>query len=473
MKLNNLFTALFLCSAAVTASAQSLEEQELSQLKGSFTKDAQTVAVQNMLMGDKNIKSKTLNHGLKNSIDHFFKYRVNVKGITDQHSSGRCWMFTSMNALRPAAMKKYDVSGFDFSHNYNYFWDMLEKANLYLENIIRTAGKDINDQEVVWYLKSPVGDGGVWNLFYNLGEKYGVVPQEIMPETEHSNNTSQMAGIINRRLQKAGWDIRMVYAQKSANTKKQTQKAKDELAAAMKAAKMDALEDVYRILSLCLGEPPTEFTWKYKNTKGEVVSVTTTPKEFYNSIIPENYNPQTYIMIMNDPTREYYKVYEIANYTNAIEGVNWVYLNLPNEDIKEAALKSIKDNEPMYASCDVGKESDYKSGVLAPGMYDYESLLGIDLSMDKKARILTRYSGSSHAMLLIACDTDENDKPVKWEFENSWSAASGHNGYLTFTDDWFNEYMFRIVINKKYLNEKAAEAAKQTPIELPAWDYMW
>lgn len=468
MKLRYLFSALFACGAVTVASAQTIGEQELSQLKGSFVKDAQTVAAQNILMGDRNIKNKTQNKNAVNAVDHFFKYRVDVKGITNQLGSGRCWMFTSLNAIRPTAQKKYDYSKFDFSHNYNYFWDMLEKANLYLENMINTVDKDITDQEVVWYLKSPVGDGGVWNLFYNLGEKYGVVPKEVMPETEHSNSTGQMLGVINRRLKKAGYDIRQVYEQKVI-----AKAGKNDIAAALKGAKMEALEDVYRVLALCLGEPPTEFTWKYKNNKGEVVTVKSTPKEFYEGLVPADYDPQTLIMIMNDPTREYYKVYEIANYRNTIEGVNWVYLNLPNEDIKEAALKSIKANEPMYASCDVGKESDSKAGVCDDNMYDYESFLGIDLSMDKKARILTRYSGSSHAMLLMACDTDENDKPVKWQFENSWGPASGHNGYLTFTDKWFDEYMFRIVINKKYLNAKAIEAAKQTPIMLPAWDYMW
>ena len=255
--------------------------------------------------------------------------------------------------------------------------------------------------------------------------------------------------------------------------KKNNKKAQEELAATMKEAKIAALKDVYRVLALCLGEPPTEFTWKYKNNKGEVVTVKSTPKEFYAGLVPENYNPETFIMVMNDPTREYYKVYDIANYRNTIEGINWVYLNLPNDVIKEAVLKSIKANEPLYASCDVGKESDTRSGVCNPDMYDYESLLGISFDMDKKARILTRYSGSSHAMLLMACDTDENDKPVKWQFENSWGPASGVGGYLTFTDKWFDEYMFRIVINKKYLNAKAIEAAKQAPIMLPAWDYMW
>ena len=473
MKLRYFFAAMLLCGASAVANAQSIGEQELAQIKRSFVKDAHTTAVQNILLGDANIKNKTKDLSKVNEVDHFFKYRVDVKGITDQKSSGRCWMFTSMNALRPTAQKKYEYNRFDFSHNYNYFWDIFEKANLYLENIIRTAGKEITDEEVVWYLKSPVADGGVWNLFYNLGEKYGVVPQEVMPETVHSNNTGQLLSTLNRYLKKAGWDIRQLYAQKTANVKKNNKKAQEELASTMKEAKIAALKDVYRVLALCLGEPPTEFTWKYKNNKGEVVTVKSTPKEFYAGLVPENYNPETFIMVMNDPTREYYKVYDIANYRNTIEGINWVYLNLPNDVIKEAVLKSIKANEPLYASCDVGKESDSRAGVCNPDMYDYESLLGINFDMDKKARILTRYSGSSHAMLIMACDTDENDKPVKWQFENSWGAGSGHGGYLTFTDKWFDEYMFRIVINKKYLGQKEIEAAAQTPIVLPAWDYMW
>ena len=177
-------------------------------------------------------------------------------------------------------------------------------------------------------------------------------------------------------------------------------------------------------------------------------------------------------MIMNDPTREYYRVYDISNYRNTVEGINWVYLNLPNEAIKRAALASIKNNEAMYASCDVHKYLNRKTGVMDPAMYDYQSLFGVDMSMDKKARILTRQSGSSHAMTLVGVDTDSDDVPVKWEFENSWGTGYGNNGYLTFTDDWFDEYMFRLVIHKRYLDGQALEALSGEPVVLPAWDYM-
>lgn len=444
---------------SIGISAQSITESDLKEIQSSFVKDASTTAVQNILTTNANITANALNHDLQSKIDHYFKYRVNVRGITDQKSSGRCWMFTSMNVLRPSIMDKYNLSSFDFSHNYLYFWDIFEKSNLFLENVMATWKDDIDDRAVAYLFKSPVSDGGVWNLYYNAAEKYGVVPKEVMPETSHSDNTRQMLSLINERLRGGGYALREMSSEKKK-------------IADLRIEKNNILKDVYRILALCLGEPPAEFRWRVKDRQGNIKEYNYTPKQFYKEITPEDYSPENYVMIMNDPTREYYKVYEIQNYRNTIEGVNWVYLNLPNEDIKKAALTSIKSNEAMYASCDVGKQLNRESGIMDPEMYDYESLLGVNISMDKKTRILTRQSGSSHAMTLIGCDTDENDVPVKWEFENSWGAASGNRGYLTFTDRWFDEYMFRLVIHRRYLDSKAIESLKQKPIQLPIWDYM-
>lgn len=453
-------TALFI-SVCTGVFAQTITEKDLQEIQSDFQKDAPTRALQNILTNDKDIRANALNRELQGKTDHYFKYRVGVKGITNQFGSGRCWMFTSMNVLRPGIMKKYNLDQFDFSHNYTYFWDIFEKSNLFLENSITTAGKDMQDREVSEYFKAPVNDGGVWNLYYNVARKYGVVPQEVMPETAHSNNTSQMISLINEKLRLGGYTLReMAAAGKSLKE--------------LRNEKKEVLKDVYRMLALCLGEPPHEFTWRYKDKDGNIRELAHyTPLQFYREITPADYSPENYIMIMNDPTREYYKVYEIQNYRNALEGINWIYLNLPNEDIKKAAIASIKNNEAMYASCDVGKQFQRETGILDPAMYDYESLFGVKLKMDKKARILTRQSGSSHAMTLIGCDTDENDRPLKWEFENSWGSNSGHNGYLTFTDGWFDEYMFRIVIHSKYLDEKARRALGTKPVQLPVWDYMY
>ena len=445
--------------ATLGASAQHLTDKELNEIQSSFVLDQSTKALQNIITNESNLKGLSLNRSVQGKTDHYFKYRVSVKGITDQQRSGRCWMFTSMNVLRPSVMKQFNVNEFDFSHNFTYFWDIFEKSNLFLENVIATADHAMTDRDVTFYFKAPVNDGGVWNLFYNVARKYGVVPQNVMPETAHSNNTGQMSAVLNERLRTGGYELRELLAAK---------KSQKEVA----AAKTVILKDVYRILSLCLGVPPTEFEWRYKTAEGEVKTLKTTPKEFYKMITPADYNPESYIMIMNDPTREYYKVYEIQNYRNAYEGMNWIYLNLPMEDIKKAAVASIKANEPMYVSTDLAKYNATE-GISDPDMYDYESLFGIKLNMDKKARILTRESGSAHAMTLMAVDTDANDVPVKWQFENSWGVKAGHNGYMTLTDKWMDDYLFRIVINKDYLEEKAVKAAKTKPIQLPAWDYMF
>lgn len=462
MKKGILLAASLVVAGGIAAYAQSITGDDVARMRDRFRGDPSVVAIQNVLTSNGDIRALALNHGLDGKVDHYFKYRVNVKGITDQKQSGRCWMFTSMNVLRPSVMEKYNLDEFDFSHNYLYFWDMLEKANLFLENVAATASKPMDDREVVHYFSAPLDDGGVWNLYYNIAGKYGVVPAQVMPETPHSENTAQMVALINEKLRAEGYRLREALAGTKGKAR----------AAVVKEHKDAVLNDVYRMLALCLGEPPVEFEWRFRDRAGNLVSKTYTPLEFYAEITPNDYSPENYIMIMNDPTREYYRVYDISNYRNTVEGVNWVYLNLPNDAIKRAALASIKNNEAMYASCDVNKHLNRRTGVMDPAMYDYGALFGVDLSMDKKARILTRQSGSSHAMTLIGVDTDENDVPVKWEFENSWGTEYGNKGYLTFTDAWFDEYMFRLVIHKRYLDEKAVEALSGEPVVLPAWDYM-
>ena len=455
---------VFLFVAALTlclgAAAQTIGKNELKEIQGSFIKDASTVALQNVLSHNTDINTLASNLSNEGKQDTYFKYEVDVKGITNQRSSGRCWLFTSLNELRPVAAEKLNVKEFYFSQNYDSFWDLFEKSNLVLENIIASAKKEITDIEVVTYLKTPVGDGGVWNLFVDIAEKYGVVPAEVMPETEFSNNTGNLRKILNEKLRDGAWTLRQM-AEGGAREK------------ALRKEKIEIMKQVYRILALCLGEPPTEFTWRYKDRSGKVQTLTSTPQEFYAMIAPKDFNMKTMVMIMNDPTREYYKLYEIESYRNTWEGFNWIYLNLPNEDIKPMALASIKDNRPMYISCDVGKYSSRAGGWLDTNLYDYEKLFGIDISMDKKARILTRQSGSSHAMLLIACDTDENDVPLKWKFENSWGPASGQKGYVLLTDEWFDEYLFRIVIDKKYVPANILKMLDQKPVKLPVWDYMF
>jgi len=455
-----LFVAAMGISVLSMAQKGSISSDLMKEIRSSYNEDASTKGIRNALTNNRSIKKLALNVDKSNVVDHFFKYKVDVKGITNQKSSGRCWMFTSLNTIRPTAMSKFNLNSFDFSHNYLYFFDIFEKSNLFLENIISTSDRTIDDREVVKYFSDPVSDGGVWNSFFNVASKYGVVPNTVMPETAISNNTGELGRILRKKLRKEGYAIRTLAANKASKKE-------------LESAKLNALKDVYRILSLTLGQPPLEFSWRYKDAEGTLSELKKyTPQEFLEELVP-NFSQQEMVMIMNDPTREYYKVYEIKNYRNVQEGINWKYLNLPNDDLKKSAVKSIKNNEAMYASCDVGKQHNTKAGVMDLNMYDYSALFGVDFSMDKKARILTRQSGSSHAMALVGVDVDKNDKPIKWQFENSWGTTAGHNGYIAFTDQWFSEYMFRVVIKKEYLSKKAQKALKSKTIQLPIWDYMF
>lgn len=451
-------TLLAICVCA-GAFAQSLSKADIKEIRDSFVKDQATVATQNILSHTGDIASLAVNHQRDGKLDNHFKYEVKtLKSAPNQYSSGRCWLFTSLNGIRPYAQEKYNVKDFRFSHVYDSFWDLFEKSNAFLEGIIETVNEDIDSRIVSTLFKTPVGDGAAWNYFVNIAEKYGVVPESVMPETIHSNHTANMRTLLNQKLRKEGWEIR----QKAAAGVKE---------ADLRVYKVEVLKDVYRILALCMGEPCTEFTWTYQDKAGKTQTVTTTPQEFYKSIVPADYGYKTTVMIMNDPTREYYKVYEIEHYTNTVEGRNWVYLNLPNDEIKAGILATIKDGKPAYVSCDWRKGMNIPAGTCDLENYDYNSLFGVDFDMDKKARILTRYSASAHAMLITACDTDENDKPVKWQFFNSWF-MSGEKSKVIFTDEWFDEYIFRVGLERKYLSEKALKAADQPSIKVPMWDYM-
>lgn len=452
---------VFLFASIAIAQNGSISSNELNQIRKSYDRnDASTRAITNALSNN-DIKTLVVNRENVGKTDHFFKYKIKVGGITDQKSSGRCWMFTSLNTFRNKVDEKLNTSSFEFSESFLYFWDILEKSNFFLENVIATATKPWDDRYVEWYFKSPVDDGGIWSSYINLVQKYGLVPKTVMPETNSSSNTSQMLHMINRKLREQGYSLREMVNDKKIKTED------------IQKEKIKMLGDIYRMLCLNLGEPPTEFEWRYKD-KNDKISDTKkyTPISFLNEMLPEiNYGD--YVMIMNNPSRPYYQYYEVENYRNTKEGVNWKYINLPNDVIKQLCIASIKANEPLYTSCDVGQQLDSKEGLLSLDNYDYESLYGMKFGMDKKARILTHESGSSHGMALIAVDVDQNEKPVKWQFENSWGSTSGQNGYLTFTDEWFNEYMFRFVLQKRFLTPDVLKVLDQKPIMTPPWDPMF
>lgn len=453
-----IFTLSMMLSVSSSIMAQTeITDEMLSDFREKTVINGADKAVRNALAAN-DIRDIALNQDNQVEMNTYFSNSVPSKGITDQQSSGRCWLFTGMNVLRSKMINEHNLVGMNFSHVYLFFYDQLEKSNLFLQAIIDTRKSPMEDKTVEWLFRNPLSDGGTFTGVADLVAKYGVVPQGVMPETFASNNTSRFTSLIKRKLREYALKLREM---KGGDTILQT-------------AKKEMLAEVYRILVLGFGQPPTEFTWAPKGADGSYLSTPRkyTPKSFYDEMIGEDLQ-NNYVMLMNDPTREYWKTYEIQYDRHTYDGHNWLYLNLPMDEIKAAAIASIKDSTMMYYSCDVAKELDSKRGLLDMNNYDYESILGVEFGMDKKQRIMSFDSGSSHAMTLKAVDLDAEGKPVKWEVENSWGASSGFNGHLIMTDEWFDEYTFRLVVKKKYLGEKILKASQQKPIMLPCWDPMF
>ena len=440
---------LFLMAAAQNKGG--ISDTMLSEIRKGYEGTTADKALRNAL-NTTSITVLSANADNAAMIDTEFSDRVKTWGITDQKSSGRCWLFTGLNVLRAAASDRHNLGDFQFSQNYNFFYDQLEKANLFLQAVIDTRDKSFDEREVDWLFSNPISDGGTFTGVANLVTKYGVVPANVMPESLSANNTSAMAAQLKTLLRRQGLQLRQTPV---------GVKAKD-LPAYLQQQKTAMLKDVYHVLALCLGVPPTEFEWKGK---------TYTPQSFYKELLDYDLEGN-YVMLMNDPVREYGKVYEIQYDRHLYDGQNWLYVNLPVDRIKEMAIASIKANKAMYFSCDVAKYLDRTKGVADLRNFDYESLLGVDLSMDKRERVMTHASGSSHAMTLIAVDLKDG-KPQKWMVENSWGATSGYKGNIIMTDEWFDEYMFRLVVEKQFVPADVLKMLEQKPIQLPAWDPMF
>ncbi len=450
------------CLAALTLTVQAqqggISNEMLKQIQSSYKNTSADKAIRNAI-GGTDIRKLSLNQENQQGLDTDFSIKVESKGITDQQSSGRCWLFTGLNVMRAKAIARYNLPSLEFSQAYSFFWDQLEKSNLFLQGVIDTAKEPMSNQTVEWLFKHPLSDGGTFTGVADIVSKYGLVPKEVMPETYSSEHTSQMSSLIGLKLKEYGLELRES-VQKGMDVKK------------IEARKTEMLETVYRILVLNLGVPPTEFDYVRKDVKGNPVETEHhTPMSFLEKYGDKNLLTN-YVMVMNDPSREYYKCYEIDFDRHRYDGKNWTYVNVPVEEIKEMAIASLKDSTRMYFSSDV-TQLDSKRGLLDVNNYDFGSLLGTTFGMDKKQRIQTFSSMSAHAMTLMAVDLDENGKPKKWMVENSWGAQSGYKGHLIMTDEWFNEYMFRLVLETKYVPKKVLDIFKQKPVRLPAWDPMF
>ena len=448
-----LFCAGLLASLTVSAQTKDggITKQMLQQIEKQNAPTASDRALRNALAAN-SIDALAKNQKNAGALDIYFNIETKKQSITNQKSSGRCWMFSGMNVLRANFAKRTDSLKVTFSQDYLFFYDQLEKANLMLQGVIDTGWKPIDDQRVQFFFHHPLNDGGTFCGVADLTEKYGLVPTEVQPETYSAESTSRMSRIISSKLREQGLELR-----KMVNEGK---KAKD-----IQQRKTEMLSEIYHMLVITLGEPVKEFTYAFRDKNGKTLTPvkTYTPQSFYQEVVGEKLNG-TFIMVMNDPRREYYKTYEVEYDRHTYDGHNWKYLNLPMEDIEQLAIASLKDGRKLYSSYDVGKQLDRKRGFADTENYDYESLFGTTFGMNKAERISTFDSGSTHAMTLTAVDLDADGKPLKWKVENSWGSDSGHQGCIIMTARWFREYMFRLVVDKKYVSEKLLKDYDQKPV---------
>ncbi|MCK4293674.1 MAG: C1 family peptidase [Planctomycetes bacterium] len=449
--------AVTLIASSAFADAGALSDQTINKIRSSFKMDTHTRAMYNSITNN-DITSLALNRDILREHNELFSHKIKTKGVTNQKSSGRCWLFAGLNTLRPIVIQKHNLKEFELSQNYLAFWDKLEKANCFLENIIEFRKRDMLDREMEFILRKPIPDGGYWENVVNLVEKYGVVPQEIMPETNSSGSTSRMNALIGRKLRADAVKLRKMNEDRKPVKKMRTQKTK-------------MLGEVYRMLVMNLGEPPKKFEWRFEDANSVVSEVKTyTPKGFFEELVGADM--REYVNLFNDPSKEYGRHYSINLTRNIRDGDDNHFANVKIEVLKEIASKAVLDDEPVWFGCDVGKDQSREHGIMAMGMFDYDSIYGTDMSMSKAERSLFRESAPTHAMVFVGVDMRQG-KPVKWLVENSWGKDKGSDGLWTLYDTWFDTNVYNVIVKKKHVPAEVLKVFEQPAKKLPPWDPAW
>ncbi|MDY0406124.1 C1 family peptidase [Virgibacillus sp. 179-BFC.A HS] len=389
---------------------------------------------------------------------HVFSDELETGKAFNQEQSGRCWMFAALNTFSHKLNNLFNLKNFELSQNYVNFWDKFEKANYFYENILETADEPLDSRLVAWLLTTPQQDGGQWDMLASLIEKYGVVPKKVMPETYHSRRSRELNHLLNAKLRKDAIQLRKLH---------QEGKTAD-----LQQVKADMLSEVYKLLVYTLGEPPKTFDFEYRDEDNEFHrEQNLTPQTFFKKYVGVDLND--YVSIIHAPTKDkpYGKTYTVQYLGNVVGGTPIKYLNVDMDTLKNLAVKQIKDNESVWFGCDVGEDSERKSGIMDTALFDYEKALGFSAHMSKAERLDYHDGMLTHAMVLTGVNLVD-DKPNRWKVENSWGEKVGNKGYFVMSDDWMNEYTYQIVINKKFLSEELKKAWEQEPIVLKPWDPM-
>lgn len=406
------------------------------------------------------VEDVVLDRRVLTSIDHTFSHVLDDWAVTNQKKSGRCWMFAALNLFRAAAIRRMNLKSFEFSQNHPLFWDKFERSNYFLEAIIETREKDLDDRTVAFLLDRPTEDGGQWNMFLNIVRKHGVVPKSAMPETQSSSDTKAMNTILLAKLREGARTLRAAHEDGASL---------DEL----REKKAEILEGIHRILSIHLGTPPETFDWQWNDEEKHFHrDGAMTPREFAAKYI--EIPLEEYVCLVHDPrpTSPRGKVFTVQYLGNVVGGEIVTYLNVDIDTMKNLAARAIVENEePVWFGCDVGKMMRRDLGVWDEKLFAYDRLYDTSFDLTKAERLRYHDTQMTHAMLFTGVDLLDGS-PRRWRVENSWGEENGRKGFFTMNDSWFDEHVFEIAARKSHLPEALKAALKEEPIVLPPWDPM-
>lgn len=441
-------------SKAVTAEDLAKYQQDLENTPGSK-------AIQKAVMNNGVLKSAE-NTESQTTMTQTFSIDLTTGKVADQKQSGRCWMFAALNTMRHSIQQQFKIKDFELSQNYTFFWDKFEKSNYFYENVIKTADQDIDSRKVAWLMANPQGDGGQWDMLTALIDKYGIVPKSVMPETYSSSKSNEMNSVLNLKLRKDAVTLRKLVADKASD-------------ADIQAAKDKMLSEDYRILAYTLGVPPTKFDFEYRDDdKNYHIDRDLTPKTFFAKYI--GWDTDSYQSLINSPTddKPFGHLFTVEMLGNVIGGREVRHFNVTSDEMKQLAIKQLEAGETVWFGSDVGQSSDGKLGIMDPKLYDKNTLFNTSFDMSKAERLDYGESLMTHAMVITGVDIVDG-KPKKWKVENSWGEKAGQNGYFVASDEWFSEFVYQIVVNKKYLTPDEQLTIKNEydhPTVLKPWDPM-
>ena len=441
--------------------SKKISQDQIQQLREKYSSDNHVKVVRNAMIKT-NSNELSMDWEKYRKIDHSFSHVISGEmPVTNQKSSGRCWGFAGLNLFRVYLGRKHNLKDFQFSQSYFMFWDKLEKSNYFLESILSTVEENFDSRIVMHLLQTPTEDGGQWDMWKNLINKYGVIPQAEMSESFSSSQSAEMNKMLARKLRENAHDLRKEFSKGASNE-------------ALNKLKNSMIEEIFKMLSMHLGTPPKNFNWQVRDKDKKFSRYENlTPQSFYEDHV--GLNLDDYVCLINCPmsNKEYNKVYTVEHLGNVVEGSPIRYLNVESDVMKDASIKSIKDDNPVWFGCDVGKHFHRDLGVMDTDLFDYEMFYSTDFKMNKAERLEYGQSQMTHAMLFTGVDLDNNGKSIKWRVENSWGDKGGNKGYHIMSDDWFDEYNYEVVVHKDYLSDELNDIFQNAEaIPLKPWDPM-